>query len=144
MPIGNNAQRALQKYIPCYRTKPAHAGIENVFLSIRRTPLIKNRMKLLSPRLGQRSGLQRLHAHVCRHTFASLMLSRGAKPEVTSEALGHANVAFTLDTYSHIIEGMQSDAMALLDGVLPAGRNGLRQKNNANLTPTHDIMSSSG
>ena len=28
-------------------------------------------------------------------------------------------MAFTMDTYSHIIEGMQEDAMALLDEVLP-------------------------
>ena len=49
------------------------------------------------------------------------MLLRGAKPKVISEALGHSSVAFTMDCYSHIIEGMQSDAMALLDEVLPAG-----------------------
>jgi len=46
---------------------------------------------------------------------------RGAKPKVISEALGHAGVAFTMDVCSHIIEGMQSDAMALLDEVLPEG-----------------------
>ena len=65
--------------------------------------------------------------HDLRHTFASLMLLRVAKPKVVSEALGHASVAFTLDTYSHIIEGMQSDAMALLDEVLPPGRNGVEK-----------------
>ena len=62
------------------------------------------------------------------------MFLRGAKPKVISEALGHASVAFTMDTYSHIIEGMQEDAMALLDEVLPAG---VSQKINANLTPTY-------
>jgi len=49
------------------------------------------------------------------------MLLLGAKPKVISEALGHASVAFTMDTYSHIISGMQEDAMALLDDVLPRG-----------------------
>ena len=58
---------------------------------------------------------------------------------VISEALGHASVAFTMDVYAHIIEGMQSDAMALLDGVLPEGKNGISRKNNANLTPKLDI-----
>lgn len=52
---------------------------------------------------------------------ASLALLRGAKPKVISEALGHASVAFTMDTYSHIISGMQEDVMALLDEVIPAG-----------------------
>ena len=61
------------------------------------------------------------------------MLLRGAKPKVISEALGHSSVAFTMDVYSHIIEGMQSDAMALLDEVLPEG---VSNTNNANLTPT--------
>ena len=61
---------------------------------------------------------------------------RGAKPKIISEALGHASVAFTMDVYSHIIEGMQSEAMALLDEVLPAGING---KNNDNLTTKVDL-----
>ena len=61
--------------------------------------------------------------HTLRHTFASLALLRGAKPKVISEALGHTSVAFTMDTYSHIISGMQEDMMALLDDVLPAGKN---------------------
>ena len=91
-------------------------------------------------KLAKKTGLNGVRFHDLRHTFASLMLLRGAKPKVISEALGHASVAFTLDTYSHIIEGMQQDAMALLDEVLPAGKNGVSQKINANLTPTADIM----
>jgi integrase len=87
-------------------------------------------------RVARRSGIEGVRFHDLRHTFASLMLLRGAKPKVISEALGHSSVAFTMDVYSHIIEGMQSDAMALLDEVLPAG------KNNANLTPTPAVMSS--
>ncbi len=62
------------------------------------------------------------------------MLLRGAKPKVISEALGHASIAFTMDTSSHIIEGVQEDAMALLDEVLSAGINGVKNYN-ANLTP---------
>jgi len=72
-------------------------------------------------RIVARAGLKDVRFHDLRHTFASLMLLRGAKPKVISEALGHSSVAFTMDTYSHIIDGMQEDAMALLDEVLPAG-----------------------
>ena len=46
------------------------------------------------------------------------------KPKANSEALGYSGAAFTMDTYSHIIEGVQSDAMALLDEVLWADKNG--------------------
>jgi integrase len=84
-------------------------------------------------RMTRQAGLEGVRFHDLRHTFASLMLLRGAKPKVISEALGHSSVAFTMDTYSHIIEGMQSDAMALLDEVLPAG---VSQEINAKLTPT--------
>ncbi len=80
--------------------------------------------------------------HDLRHTFASLMLLRGAKPKVISEALGHASVGFTLDVYSHIIEGMQSEAMALLDEVLPVAKNGLLERINVNITSIPHIMSS--
>lgn len=68
-----------------------------------------------------KAGLHGVRFHDLRHTFASLMLLRGAKPKVISEALGHSSVAFTMDVYSHIIEGMQQDAMALLNEVLPSG-----------------------
>jgi len=84
-------------------------------------------------RLTIKCSLDNVRFHDLRYTFASLMLLRGAKPKVTSEALGHSSVAFTMDTYSHIIEGMQSDAMALLDEVLPAGKNGGFQKINGKL-----------
>jgi integrase len=82
-------------------------------------------------RIAKRAGFINLRFHDLRHTFASLMLLRGAKPKVISEALGHSSVVFTMDVYSHIIEGMQEDAMALLDEVLPAG---VSRKNNGNLT----------
>ena len=74
-------------------------------------------------RIANQARLKNVRFHDLRHTFASLMLSREAKPKVISEALGHNSVAFTMDVYSHIIEGMQSDAMALLDEILPAGKN---------------------
>ena len=43
--------------------------------------------------------------------------------------LGHSSVAFTIDCYSHIIEGMQENAMALPDEVLPAGKMGQNKIN---------------
>jgi hypothetical protein len=68
------------------------------------------------------------------------MLLIGTKPKVISEALAHSSVAFTMDVYSHIIEGMQADAMALLDEVLLVAKNSISKKTNVNLTSTHSIM----
>ncbi|MBA7669067.1 Tyrosine recombinase XerC [subsurface metagenome] len=110
-----------------------------VFANVEGKPLDPGVLSHNFARLVKRAGLEHVRFHDLRHTFASLMLLRGAKPKVISEALGHASVAFTMDTYSHIIEGMQEDAMALLDEVLPAGINGVPQKNNANLTPIREL-----
>ncbi len=71
--------------------------------------------------IAKRAGLEGVRFHDLRHTFASLMLKRGAPAKVISEALGHASVAFTLQTYAHVIPGMQEKSMELLNEVLPDG-----------------------
>lgn len=110
-----------------------------VFASIEGKPLNPSSLSRDFAKIVRRAGLENARFHDLRHTFASLMLLRGVPPKVISEALGHSSVAFTMDVYSHIIEGMQSDAMMLLDEVLPAGVN---RKNNANLTPQVNIIRS--
>jgi integrase len=102
-----------------------------VFANIDGKPLDPSMLSHEFARIAKLASLDGVRFHDLRHTFASLMLLRGAKPKVISEALGHSSVAFTMDVYSHIIEGMQEDAMALLDEVLPAG---VSRKNNGNLT----------
>ena len=110
-----------------------------VFGSVEGKPLNPPSLSRAFARIVKRAGLENVRFHDLRHSFASLMLLRGAKPKVISEALGHASVAFTMDVYSHIIQGMQSEAMALLDEVLPSGVNG---KTNDNLTTIADIKAS--
>src|SRR5215207_5903100 len=41
-----------------------------------------------------------------RHTCATLLLVRNVNPTYVQDLLGHATVAITLDTYSHVIPGM--------------------------------------
>ena len=72
-------------------------------------------------RIAQKAGIRGVRFHDLRHTFASLTLMRGAPAKVISEALGHASVAFTLQTYAHVLSGMQEKAMSLLNDVLPEG-----------------------
>ncbi|MCL0093272.1 site-specific integrase [Dehalococcoidia bacterium] len=93
-----------------------------VFTSVEGKPIDPSVLTHVFARMTRQAGMEGVRFHDLRHTFASLMLLRGAKPKVISEALGHSSVAFTMDTYSHIIEEMQSDAMALLDEVSPTHR----------------------
>ena len=63
---------------------------------------------------------------------ASLVLSAGVHPKIVSEMLGHSSVALTMDTYSHVIGGLQEAAMRRLYDMLQAGtraENGADSKN---------------
>jgi integrase len=67
--------------------------------------------------------LPKVRFHDLRHTHASLLLQAGEHAKVVSERLGHSSVAFTLDTYGHLMPGMEEAAAAKLDGLFgPAGR----------------------
>lgn len=55
-------------------------------------------------------GLGRVRFHDLRHTHATLMLRQGVHPKVVSERLGHSSVTITLDTYSHVLPGLQEAA----------------------------------
>jgi integrase len=63
------------------------------------------RRRSFAPML-QRAGLPRVRFHDLRHTCATLLFSKGAHPKHVQGLLGHATVAITLDTYSHVIPGM--------------------------------------
>jgi integrase len=56
--------------------------------------------------------------HDLRHSHASHLLRAGIHPKIVSERLGHSTVGITLDTYSHVLPGMQEDAVRLLDAAL--------------------------
>jgi len=71
--------------------------------------------------IAKKAGIEGVCFHTLRHSAASLMLERGAPAKVVSEMLGHASVAFTLQTYAHVLSGMQEAAMELLNEVLPVG-----------------------
>ncbi len=65
-------------------------------------------------RAAAKAGVPPIRLHDVRHTHATLLLRAGVNPKVVSERLGHSSVAFTLDTYAHVIPGMQSEAAELL------------------------------
>ena len=58
-----------------------------------------------------------LGIHTLRHTFASLLIKKGVDIKIVSEILGHKDVAFTYNTYVHILEEQKVQAMSLLDDI---------------------------
>jgi integrase len=65
-----------------------------------------------------RSDLPRIRLHDLRHTHASILLRAGQPVKVVSERLGHANPAFTMSVYQHVLPGMQADAAAAFSAAL--------------------------
>jgi integrase len=58
----------------------------------------------------KRADLPRITFHDLRHTCASLLFQRNVHPKLVQDLLGHASVAITLDTCSHMLSGMGSEA----------------------------------
>ena len=66
-------------------------------------------------KIARKAGLSGLRLHDCRHTHASLLLKLGINIKIVSERLGHSSVVLTLDTYSHLLPGMQEEAALRFD-----------------------------
>ena len=68
----------------------------------------------------KRAGLPHIRFHDLRHTCATLLLSKNVHPKFVQELLGHATIAITLDTYSHVLPGMgDHTARAMHDALTP-------------------------
>ena len=108
VPIGSNCQRVLQRYLFRYRIRQNGSQNDYVFLSTGGKPLTENSLKLMFARLGRRSGVKRLHAHLCRHTFATKFLINGGDVFTLQQILGHS----TLEMVRHYVN-LASNHVAL-------------------------------
>jgi integrase len=53
-----------------------------------------------------------------RHTCATLLLNSNVHPKYVQELLGHASISQTLDTYSHVLKGMDGGIGGAMDEAL--------------------------
>jgi integrase len=74
-------------------------------------------------RIAGKAGIKNIRLHDLRHTHATLMLKAGVHPKIVSERLGHANIGITLDTYSHVLPGLQEAAAERFDRIFEEGNN---------------------
>ena len=59
-----------------------------------------------------------LKFHGLRHTYASLLVAQGENPKTVQHNLGHSDVSFTLQVYSHSYESTQKKAAETLNDTL--------------------------
>ena len=63
-------------------------------------------------------GINLVRLHDLRHSHATHMLASGVHPKIAQERLGHSSVSVTIDLYSHVLPGMQAEAVNRVDATL--------------------------
>jgi integrase len=76
-----------------------------------RTNVVRDYFKAVCKRVG----LPILSPHALRHTHAVHLLEAGATIKYVSARLGHKSVKITADTYLHITEKIEDDALTLYE-----------------------------
>jgi site-specific recombinase XerD len=88
VPIGKFVGMTLWHYIEDVRPEGANSDIDELFLSRDGKRITANTIKLVFSGLAKSSGVERLHAHLCRHTFAINYLLNGGDIFSLREILG--------------------------------------------------------
>lgn len=106
VPMVGSAARATAAYLDGPRAElAAHArraaAGSAVFLNKNGGRLSRQSVHALCERYGRAVGIEGLHPHTLRHSFATHMLAGGADLRVLQEILGHASVS-TTQIYTHI------------------------------------------
>ena len=92
-PIGKFVQMELMHYIERVRPQACVTDCNSLFLSRDSKPMALNTVKMMFSKLARTSGVNRLHAHLCRHTFAINYLLNGGDVFSLREILGHTTLA---------------------------------------------------
>jgi integrase len=101
------------------------AGIEPagwVFVDIDGNPIHPHSISQAFERLVARAGVPKIRLHDVRHTHGTLLIKAGVPVKVVSERLGHGNPTFTIDTYQHVLPGMQSEAASVFEKLIAGSR----------------------
>jgi len=105
-------------------------------------PINPNAVTLAFRRIIKKAGLKDIRIHDLRHTHATLMLKAGIHPKVVSERLGHANIGITLDTYSHVLPGLQEAAAEKFDSIFKIDDNENSDANVSKMLANSDDLGS--
>lgn len=55
--------------------------------------------------------------HDLRHTHATRLFAEGWSAKAVQERLGHSSIKVTMDTYTHLVPGIQDEMVKKLDGI---------------------------
>lgn len=90
-------------------------GEDYVFSHPEGTPLDPSTVSHTFSRILRQADLPCMPLHSLRHTHATFLLQAGVHPRIAMERLGHSSIRVTLDTYSHVVGGLQEAAAQKFD-----------------------------
>ncbi len=94
-----------------------------VFTTANATPIEPRNAVRSFKAVLRRAGLPKvIRFHDLRHSYASYLVRLGVHPRVVMEAMGHSQIALTMNTYSHVTSEQQREAANKVDGLLRQAR----------------------
>lgn len=103
VPLVGTAHAAMGEWLETWRPQLVRpqARTASVFLNAHGGPISRQSVHAITERYGRVVGIEGLHPHTLRHSFATHLLEGGADLRVVQELLGHASIS-TTQIYSHV------------------------------------------
>ena len=112
VPLNANATAALERL--CRK----HPNSKWIVCSSKGEMVPPERVERTFYRVLKNLNIPQAGTHALRHTFASLLFAKGVDIKTISTILGHASIQITLNTYIHLFEKADHNAVAKLDNVI--------------------------
>lgn len=116
---GVNLQRLIYKYINQERPETSTQKVESLFLLSDGKPITQSTVKQLFKRMKRKTGIEKLHPHLLRHTYCTMYLAGGGDIFSLKQSTGHESFEI-LNNYVHLAStliNIRTKSLSLLDGL---------------------------
>ena len=99
------------------KRRSMQGGTDYIFSCPNGEMMIPSSINYMLKKKCKLAGIKRHRFHDLRHGHATYLLKNNVHPKIVQERLGHSCVKITLDTYSHLIPGLQAPAIQAINNL---------------------------